>query len=428
MQKSDIKIAALFIVLTIGSLFLSDSMPLYGIIIVFTIVWTIRYPEFAAAIFLTDSVLFFAYFNYFNLTAVPVTLMNTILMGSAFTVMYFKNIQKEAKPLLPLFMILGLGLLLFIQVSYSPSRAYGLRKSFLYFYFNVIFFILPYYFFASKKSLDTIYKQGVIAGVLIFIVSTLILIDNGIPKRFDPSDALSSIWFGREAGLLSFFFLYRFLTAETTITKLVSAILIVVSIIFLNLAGSRGPVAAYVLTALIYFIIIYRGALYKKLLAIVFFIVSIAVSALVILPKILARFQSLSDDPSGLLRIYSAVQALKLFFAHPLIGSGTGSFKALVNDILEYPHNIFLELGMENGLFVAGIFAGFCIYIFTKLLQLRKENNEGSYRYLYDISLLIFLYGFFNAQFSGDIAHNPLLWFAAGTISLQTKKVKTNEI
>ncbi len=427
LQKTDLKIALLLGIPILGSLFLADTIPLYGLIIVFSITWTIRYPEFAVAIFLTDSVLFFAYFNYLDLTLVSVSVVNTILLGSALAVLYFKNLQKEPKPLFPLIIVLGIGLLLFFQASYSPSRTYGLLKSFLYFYYNVTFFILPFYFFASKKSLDTIYKQGVTAGILIFIICVLLLIDNGIPERFDPSGTLSSIWFGREAGLLSFFFLYQYLTAESVVSKLVSFVLIAVSILFLNLAGSRGPVVAYVITAFIYLVIIYRGALYKKIIAVIVFTFTVAGATLVMLPKIISRFQNLSDDPSSLLRIYSAIKAAKLIWVNPFLGTGTGSFKDLVNEVIKYPHNIFLELGMENGLLVMGLFIAFCIYIFTRLFHLRKENNTGPYKYLYDISMLIFLFGFLNAQFSGDIAHNPLLWFAAGTITVKPKKLELNE-
>jgi len=323
---------------------------------------------------------------------------------------------------------MAIGAFLILQMSYSPAQEYGLQKSVLYFYYNVLFFLIPYYFFPTKQSLDKIFKMGTIIGVLLILISILVVIETRAPKRLDPTGSGNVIWFGRVMGLLIFFFYYSFLVNNTPIKKILVFPLMGFAIFLLNISGSRGPLIAFLGAFFVYFLISSKSSWLRKIV-ISTGTLTILVSIFVIFfPNTIGRFTSFSNDPSSLLRAYSAINAWQLFLTNPLVGFGTGSFKVLVNETIAYPHNIFLELGMENGIIVVVLFISFLIYIFISLLRLRKSLFTVEEHRIYDISILIFLYGLFNAQFSGDIAHNPLLWFAAGTIYSTSKKAELNKV
>lgn len=418
-QKTDIKIAAILLIPILASLFISDSIPLYGIIIIFSIAWTIRYPEFAAAVFLTESFLFTAYFNLFELDGLSLTIMVLSILLIGMITRFFRtdpDTDREYKPVVSLFFVLVIGALLAFQTLYSPSRAYAFQKTVLYFYFNVLFFLIPYSFFSSKKSIEAIYRQGSIIGILLIFIGTIIVFSEGFSDRFDPSGRGNVIWFARVIGLSIIFFYFSFQKADTRIKKYLYLFLIFSALIFINIAGSRGPLVSLAGTFLVYGILFYKTSYLKKIVFSISVTIALIGGAYLILPQIMSRFTSLSGDASGLLRIYSAEQAWNFFLNSPIIGHGTGSFKALVNETLEYPHNIFLELGMENGLLMLSIFVGFIGYVFYNLVGQRNAAADQNDKYLFNTAVLIFLFGFFNAQFSGDIAHNPILWFSAGII------------
>ncbi len=418
MQKTDIKIALLLGIPILASLFISDSIPLYGFLIIFSIAWTIRYSEFAAAVFLTESYLFTAYFNLFEIEGLMLSILVISLLIIALISQYYynkPNIPEARKHIILLYLVLGIGFLLALQTLHSPSKAYAFQKTGLYFYFNVIFFLIPCCLFPGKKAMGNIFKQGSIVGVFLIILTLIIVFtSNGQMDRFDPSGRGNVIWFPRVMGLVIFFLYYVYLISKNNAIKVFTVLFIIAAVFLINIGGSRGPLVALLGSVIFYLMIIYRGSLYKKVLLAAVSGITAIVATVLILPHVVARFTEVSDDASGMLRIYSAVQSWHFFKLSPLFGHGTGSFSALVNERLLYPHNIFLEMAMENGMIMLILFSSLLFYTFLKLFQQRKMAETKNERYVFDVGILIFLFGLINAQFSGDIPHNPLVWFSAG--------------
>jgi O-antigen ligase len=102
-----------------------------------------------------------------------------------------------------------------------------------------------------------------------------------------------------------------------------------------------------------------------------------------------------------------------------ITGIGTGGFSKLVTggDFRIYPHNIFAELLLENGIFGLSVFGFFLFLVYKcfRILHLNVRLNSGENPYLYT-AFLILIYSTLNAMVSGDIPVNEQIWFASGML------------
>jgi len=102
---------------------------------------------------------------------------------------------------------------------------------------------------------------------------------------------------------------------------------------------------------------------------------------------------------------------------HTLLGHGLGGFEnffyGTVTGERYYPHNLFLELIVENGLIVTVILAGVFIYL---------------YRFCTSPIKYLFAFAFFNAQFSGDLLLNESLFFYGAAMLVFNRRHKVGRI
>jgi O-antigen ligase len=127
-----------------------------------------------------------------------------------------------------------------------------------------------------------------------------------------------------------------------------------------------------------------------------------------------------------LMRIEKAIESM-LSFPQIITGLGIGGFSiyfAGFDDIRgDYPHNIFLEVGSELGIFgliaiVYLIFSSFLKIIYQ--INNEQANNKSFYYTL--LALLIFMS--INSSISGDINDNRLLFTIIGLIHATKRNKK----
>ena len=417
-----IGLISIFVLVSIG---INDALPFYYIVFLLTIYFTYLYPEFAFAVFITTGMVFPTYYTFLGIDKISTSLTLFFLLTFGIILTIYREEEKNNKNnkkinRLYLYLVILIGIILLFQSFRSPSRSYGLSKSLLYFVYNFLFFLIPYKFLIKKDALKKFYTSGSILGIILMLLSffSIIKYKINIGSRFDPTGEDSIIWFGRMIGLSMIFFHYSLLEKRGILQKLFYFFSIVFTLFFLNLAGARGPFISLVLSFIIYFLIFNKTNIKNKLLYFSLFLIIGYFSITILVPNIIGRFIVLRHDYSSLARIYSAIQSFHYFLKNPLFGWGTGSFSALVNEVIKYPHNIFLELAMETGIIGLIIFIVFVYYFLSKFFHLKKSIDKNEEINLLSISLLIFLFSLFNAQFSGDITHNPLIWFAGGTIAV----------
>lgn len=88
-----------------------------------------------------------------------------------------------------------------------------------------------------------------------------------------------------------------------------------------------------------------------------------------------------------------------------LFGNGTGSFAIKMPEYI-YPHNIFAEIFMENGLL--GLMILFIIIMYPLTSIIKKVNSGSDYKtkLVKDTLLIMYLFSLYTAQISGDLYDN----------------------
>ena len=181
-------------------------------------------------------------------------------------------------------------------------------------------------------------------------------------------------------------------------------------------AGSRGPLYAFVIIILFYFLFSLRRNFLKIIIFSFLGIISITTLSLTEKDKG-AGSQSTSrifNASSGAYARLDRVQrSIKLIFKAPF-GVGIGNwaqesnkFSDLSHPDKEYAHNIFLELINESGFIVLLLFVFLLISIVDSSFLL--FFFQGHY-YFFRLIFILFFYLFINSLVSGDIVDNRLMF------------------
>ena len=183
------------------------------------------------------------------------------------------------------------------------------------------------------------------------------------------------------------------------------------SILYLLVTNSRGPIVAGVIA--ITLLLLFQFSSKRKGLNRVFafgiaFVVTIVVwYVLQVVDYQLIQSRFVLDESA-----YSRVDHINLAFQNLsgrslLIGNGTGDYGFLFvgSDARAYPHNIFVEILYENGIAAALSFMVVLIILVVSALTSRSDASI-----LFSILVIYFLV---NAQFSGDLISNNYLFVFA---------------
>jgi O-antigen ligase len=192
-------------------------------------------------------------------------------------------------------------------------------------------------------------------------------------------------------------------------------------------AGSKGPILSFVLVILLWFLK-ERCITRSQRIKMVFFVGILAIGAV-------SSTSFMSNDSyfyqRFLLQVPDGSESIdqsrgvvwplvidKIFsqdFTRTLFGHGIGEFESFFYGTSSgeryYPHNLFLELIVENGIVATAFIVGIYVYIY--------KSSASPLKYL-------FAFAFFNAQFSGDILLNEGLLFYGGALLANKKLFNKN--
>jgi O-antigen ligase len=113
---------------------------------------------------------------------------------------------------------------------------------------------------------------------------------------------------------------------------------------------------------------------------------------------VLQRFVYITKDLSTIERINLYKDAINEFISHPFTGIGT-------NGLYVYPHNIFLEIGAENGIIGLVLFLLLVFYV-IKLIKKYNYNNT--------LIKQLMIYSLIGNMFSFSYVINKYLYFSLG--------------
>jgi O-antigen ligase len=194
--------------------------------------------------------------------------------------------------------------------------------------------------------------------------------------------------------------------------------------------GSRGPLLSLALALACVLAVSLVRKPQQLVPALVIVAAAVAVFPFVSLPTTSReRLETTVQNPSASLeqdgRSVLYGKAVDIIEEHPLRGIGTGGFflysYVLANQEEKYPHNIFLELSAELGVFPALLLAASLVVLLFRLYRRMWLADNEEERRLYYVFAGLLLFQLFAVQFSGDINDNRTFWAMFGVAWLMAQ-------
>lgn len=254
---------------------------------------------------------------------------------------------------------------------------------------SVIMSLTPKVSFNIVSFEDKLVK---ISYILLFISTFLFIV--GATEDFEAGRTsligmVNPIWSGRIFGCM-----LMVLTYDIFYRKHHSSLnyfCVLLGFYLLLRSGSRGPLAAYLITSSVF---ILRALSFRRIL-----LFSCCFLLLLVLAAVFVGGRMFDLSIFSLVhRVNFAGFIFENDVFNPWKGNGIGMFGLMYmnEDVISYPHNIFLELFFEFGMIGVGLFALNLYYFF-----------RGFFINCIHLSTLFF---FINSLFSGDLSGNNFLF------------------
>ncbi|EYB68145.1 hypothetical protein DEIPH_ctg026orf0048 [Deinococcus phoenicis] len=375
-------------------------------------------------------------FSIFSLPALPLFLLPVSGPGVALrllfiglAVLYFVLRPHKDRAFASLINPYTFGIALFAAVMlaflmFTPSPEYGASKTRLF----LLQSALPIAAFALlgpfdqrdlRSLLHTLIVGGVLGGLSLVLfghTSTAGAVDRAVlGDASDPISISRAVGFGLTALLV------RLLLMPGV--RLGQAALLFGGALLMGWAmiatGSRGPLLSVVSTVLVTFVVA-RGSLGGKVKALAHLLALVAAVTLLVqsagpqrlgvgYERLNEQFNSLGDNSSDQGRLYRYQLAVQGYEATRGAGVGTGGFAALMPPAnqREFPHNIVLEVAVELGDTGLAVLLGLVGYLLVLVLTRQRAGVP-----LVQPFIALWLFSFFNAWVSGDVASNSAFWIS----------------
>ena len=298
-----------------------------------------------------------------------------------------------------------------IPLLWTEMHPYATEKVTYLYTLTLFAAVAPLVLFKTTHDLHRLFNALTLVGLLSAFDGARLLLQGNPGGRLSAFGA-NPIAFGRSIGLV--FVWTAILGMEGRLPAVPAMGLVGLSGVLLIASGSRGPLLASVGGLVVAGFAFYRRRLKLML--------RFAAAALVLVLAVqfglsqasgesadrIARLAGGELGSSELTRLDAYNQTLALIAAHPG-GIGWGGFATRVNqtgnggDDRQYPHNLFLEVLLEGGWV-----GGFALLLLLGLAfgRLVRQPPSPPLRAL----LLLFCFCVVNAQVSGDLNDNRLLF------------------
>lgn len=327
-----------------------------------------------------------------------------------------------------------------ILISYllTDSVAYANEKTMRYLLITAWSFIGVYVLINDKASLLKFIKSIILIAFIVSLVGFNDLISNWRAGTYNGTIFVMDtdyLALGRTVGLgLVLLVTTQWFSNQRSYKKTTMAMIIIMAVVIL-FSGGKMPLMSTMLTFFIITILATRFISKGKLVVnkgVFRLTVLSIIGTLLLLPvylsgafdNIFTRISSFFDggDTSTLMRVVLYQTAIDMIKENPIFGTGWASFPLYFydKDIKVYPHNIFLEVFSELGVFGLLFLVLLIMYaIFQGVIKYKKMNHKFN-----NIQLAIiggFIFFLLNANTSGDLTDNKILltFVALMTISIR---------
>ena len=328
----------------------------------------------------------------------------TILLFSIVSIILSLNLIKNYKVIFSISIFLFV--YFFLSSLFTLQPLYGIQKAFLGILLPIVVFSL---FARIKWTKDQILNFFLYITIFLSIVAIIYKIKSGFFQREINYGVLGPITFGWINGFAFF------IVALKNNKKLTEYLLILFFLSMVLWSGSKGPFLALLVVSLFNFNKILGSKKITKLIILFLligfvFVINLYAEEFRAIRGLLAFFQDTEDYSDGVgsgsvgARLDYLNTAVNLFLENPLFGNGFGSFVE-IGLLHKYPHNVYIELLSETGLF-AFLFLIFVIFknsfkgigqgVLFILICLSFSGDFSYFRYaLYPLLISTFIFNNF---------------------------------
>lgn len=313
-----------------------------------------------------------------------------------------------------MFWLVGLWALMLYGAGVADN-GYGSGKALKFFSITLLAALAPPILIRDAHDARRFFNALLLVGVIVCANALSNVGQLGQYDRLTAFDA-NTIALGRGVGLGLLLALVLWLNGA--ISGWASFVLLVPLSYTLIASGSRGPLFAVVTGLLPSLIYSFRRASgVRRAGSLMVILLGLGTLALPFIPRqSLSRIQT---TLSGDLDRSSSVRAEAIQYTPPQIanypmGVGFGGFEEYVAlspsaAPISYPHNVFLEVGLEAGwLPLGGLIGLLLLAMWRSGVAIRSGQVTGA------LALALLLFALVNSSVSGDINDNKLLWAALG--------------
>lgn len=355
----------------------------------------------------------------------------TLILSFFLTIRSLKKkptISKKTFEMIVLYTVFIITLL--ISTVYSPKIPDAFSKFIEFAVIGGWSFIAPLFMFSDINSIKKFLKGMVIFGVIIAFETLRVY----IPNIGQASQALifnsDYLAIGRYLGYTSLITTtYLLLSTDSNKrTRFFYALTLASSMIGIVLIGGRGPLIT--IAAVISIFLISQVQIVSKSLSLrfnrkgLFGLILLASGVFYFFTSDnllfyniklrLFQFNSSGGGTSVLSRTNKYKLAYQMFTDNPLFGKGLASFQHYIRIPNDYPHNIFLELMSETGLFGTIPFIILVIAVIVSFPFSSLKLNNNYYRHISWAIILMLIYSILNANISGELQGNRILFTFLG--------------
>lgn len=313
-----------------------------------------------------------------------------------------------------------------LSFFYTASPDYGADKLWRFLIFGSLAFLAP---FALMKSEDD-FRDFTIGGVMFGVALAVSSLRFSHQGRIGPQQNIVHIGVGQVIGLAILLLIF-YRAANRRLRALTLLACIPLLAFGLGSAEARGPALAVVIALAIYVALPSWAAYAIPRKRILIGLLLVAAMTTFVLSTYWfrgvaeSRFQSKTTELIQILKGSPRVQGSATerlvfyraapgeFLRRPLFGLGIGGWSMgyFHQDTRLYPHNLLLEVGLEEGIVgLAALFAFLGIVFFA----FKKNAVEVAHHFPALFPALVYL--FLLTMFSGDIVENRFLWFGCGMV------------
>lgn len=281
----------------------------------------------------------------------------------------------------------------------------------------VVLFFIASIFVKNRKNLDQFSEGILISGIIFYIVFYLLVdlnnLDVGNRKSLADTGYFNAITLARINGVLLITSLVYFIHNKSKKIRLVCAFIFIPSVYWILVTSTRGVILATIISVLIFFMYNIKN---RKNFTLYIMSIVIIVIAFIFIDvsnfELVDRFRKLSDYQT-MKRYHHYFISFNVFSENPLFGIGAGRYGIVTRSGSSYPHNLFLELMTEFGIF--GLLAGMLITI-SGFYHAFKILKTKVFDYRINVLVILWIYFYINSLISGNLTINQNFWIMSGAL------------